>query len=461
MRSFLLALSLITALFASGQRISLPAYPFLKGVMRDGSSGVILSPGTIDTRYIPIHENHLSDYPQHLVKWGGRTYILVERTGRVYRLDTLGSDSLTATRIDSTHFYGYNGRAIPIVFRDTLFSFGGEGFWHRNGQLRYYTVTGHEWEVLPLDQEVPGTDMVYHFDPVSGTLYHLQMPYTDAVTATNYKDYRVCKVDFMARTSSVLGSLHDSLSSLFRMSPASYMVNLPEMHGTLYGFNQQNIFFLDFGANKVYRMANADIANLFFGNSDGHHPLNLYYSHGLVHYTTARDPEFQEHVFRLTRQDLTPVTFPVYMKQKNVSMTSWILALLVIAFLLISWFSWRWLRRKRDVNLPETGVESNMVSEHVTTFEYTSVEQALVDMLENAARVKRTVTAAEVNNILGLARKSLEVQKKGRTEAINRINHKFRQQSGVDQDLIIRVRSEEDRRYYLYLINQEIRGLAN
>jgi hypothetical protein len=49
----------------------------------------------------------------------------------------------------------------------------------------------------------------------------------------------------------------------------------------------------------------------------------------------------------------------------------------------------------------------------------------------------------------------LEVQKKIRTEIISRINHKFRVHSEGENDLIERVRSEQDRRYFKYMIRTE------
>ena len=61
----------------------------------------------------------------------------------------------------------------------------------------------------------------------------------------------------------------------------------------------------------------------------------------------------------------------------------------------------------------------------------------------------------DINFALGLGRKSLEVQKKTRTDTINRINHKFRVLTEDSRDLILRVRSELDKRFYNYVIIKE------
>jgi hypothetical protein len=56
---------------------------------------------------------------------------------------------------------------------------------------------------------------------------------------------------------------------------------------------------------------------------------------------------------------------------------------------------------------------------------------------------------------LGVKNKSIEIQKKVRTETIIRINHKFNVNFNMDTVFIERVRSIEDRRYFNYFINEE------
>jgi hypothetical protein len=60
----------------------------------------------------------------------------------------------------------------------------------------------------------------------------------------------------------------------------------------------------------------------------------------------------------------------------------------------------------------------------------------------------------DINSSLGINKKTLEIQKKIRTETINRINHKFKIKHELENDLIERIRSEEDRRFYKYIIGE-------
>jgi hypothetical protein len=79
----------------------------------------------------------------------------------------------------------------------------------------------------------------------------------------------------------------------------------------------------------------------------------------------------------------------------------------------------------------------------------------LIQQLLDASKMKKQFSVEDINTALGLGRKSLEVQKKGRTETINRINHKFKVTSKSTTDLIERVRLKEDKRFYSYVINNE------
>ena len=85
---------------------------------------------------------------------------------------------------------------------------------------------------------------------------------------------------------------------------------------------------------------------------------------------------------------------------------------------------------------------------------FNEVEKALINLLIGKAEKEQHSDVDEVNNVLGLAKKSLDVQKKLRTEHIHRINHKFKVNYNVNIDLIERHKTEEDRRFLRYGISK-------
>jgi len=91
---------------------------------------------------------------QNLIKTTDGLFLIPEGTGRVYQWsgDTANG---TWTRIDSTYFTGYNYGALVFNLGKEIYSFGGQGFWNTNGNLRYYNGVSREWNVVYLNQSYP------------------------------------------------------------------------------------------------------------------------------------------------------------------------------------------------------------------------------------------------------------------------------------------------------------------
>ena len=109
-------------------------------------------------------EGFFSKYSHVLIKHSNDLFIRLDGTGRVYKVKNKIGDTLLVNRIDSTHFFGYNGAAYEFIYRDTIMSLGGFGFWKKNGQLRYYSHQNHEWDIIPLNLEIPVAKESTYFD---------------------------------------------------------------------------------------------------------------------------------------------------------------------------------------------------------------------------------------------------------------------------------------------------------
>jgi hypothetical protein len=87
--------------------------------------------------------------------------------------------------------------------------------------------------------------------------------------------------------------------------------------------------------------------------------------------------------------------------------------------------------------------------------QFTEGELAVIRFIHEASLSRKYASVEDINAMLGIGRKTIEVQKKIRTEAISRVNHKFKVLTGEDLLLVERIRSEEDRRYQKYMIRNE------
>jgi Ca2+/Na+ antiporter len=86
---------------------------------------------------------------------------------------------------------------------------------------------------------------------------------------------------------------------------------------------------------------------------------------------------------------------------------------------------------------------------------FNELEKNIIKQIIDKSKNNEPFTVYELNILLGVKNKSIEIQKKTRTESIIRINHKFNVNYDKDTVFIERVRSIEDRRYFNYFINEE------
>src|SRR5260221_12753269 len=113
--------------------------------------------------FFKLGNDKLSRLGQKLVRSNNGLYILVQGTGRVYEVKRW-NEEVMITRIDSTIYTGNNFGSVPFSYRDTLYSLGGYGFWKSNGHIRMYLPNKAEWEIVPVNVEIPfQSDYTFHW----------------------------------------------------------------------------------------------------------------------------------------------------------------------------------------------------------------------------------------------------------------------------------------------------------
>ena len=90
----------------------------------------------------------------------GEIFIYIPSTGIVYKCTgSSQSDSVKFVRIDSTKHVGYNINNFSFVHDNSIFNMGGYGYWHWNGQLRKFNPKLCEWDIVPLNREIPVSNL--------------------------------------------------------------------------------------------------------------------------------------------------------------------------------------------------------------------------------------------------------------------------------------------------------------
>ena len=128
----------------------------------------------LDGNVFKFGVNPLSNSTISLLKNKNEIYIQPLGTGKLYQVvkEQKGGqqkNTYQLTRIDSTFFNGANFHAINFFMNDTLFQYGGDGYWHVRGIVTYFSKKTHEWELynssrLVVALEDENHNIIYHID---------------------------------------------------------------------------------------------------------------------------------------------------------------------------------------------------------------------------------------------------------------------------------------------------------
>jgi hypothetical protein len=392
-------------------------------------------------------EHPFEKYDQFLVRNKRGSYILIDGTGRIYKATSKSNDTVYYNRIDSTHFYGYNGGAINFTYHDTIFSFGGGGFWRVTGQLRYYSEKYHEWDILPLNEEVPATNALCYYDTLNSEIYYLQIPITNYATNISTEGYSIFKLNLKSRINKKLGKINNEFANLFLSKVGYSYVQLPSLNAVMVNFDGENQYLIDFINNKSYKLVRTEIQKVFFGNSKLIFVTNSFEINNWIYFTRSNDPTMQLDSVKITMNDFTPMNTSFYETDRENESKYGIATIGILTLGGIIFFARR--RKKIKPKKEDQEDETNGIGD------FKSIELDLIEKIYNRSLEGKSYSVEDINAALGLSKKSLEIQKKIRTETINRINHRFKIIFNTEDELIERIRLEEDRRYYKYIISEE------
>jgi hypothetical protein len=392
-------------------------------------------------------DHPFSNFSQFLLRNKKGSYILIDGTGRIYKATSKTNDTIYYSRIDSTHFYGYNGGAINFTYNDTIFSFGGGGFWRVTGQLRYYSEKYHEWDILPLNEEVPATNALCYYDTLNSEIYYLQIPTTNYATNISTEGYSIYKLNLKNRTNKYLGKINNDFANLFLIKEGYCYVQLPSIKAVMVNFDGNNQYLIDFINNKCYKLNNTEIQKIFYGNSKNIFRINLFEIDNWIYFTRNGDPTMQLDSVKIKMDDFTPMNTNFYIPERS---NEWKYGIIIFGIFALGGIIF-FIRRRKNIKT----IKVDQLDDTNGNGNFKSIELDLIEKIYKRSLEGKSYSVEDINAALGLSKKSLEIQKKIRTETLNRINHRFKILFDTEEDLIERVRLEEDRRFYKYIINEE------
>jgi ribosomal protein S18 len=418
--------------------------------------------------YLSTLDANFNTCPQNLLKCGGEVYVFINGSGRLYKAEQKGEE-ISFTRIDSTTYFGYNIAAFAFCYKNHIYNLGGYGFWRMNGQLRVFNEKVKQWDIVKLNREIPlltgKTEGMVWYD-VAGkkiyTAYYIER--NEAIKSKELEEtqfiYDVMVLDLEKEEWSQLGSLNNYLREKlpnFRpmtISPWGQMITVGDKISLL-DFKNNRILSLDVRKDYYQTLIRAYFGNafyfkdstLFYGNNDAKRLDSV-----VLHYA-----------------DFMPTNEPIYTELGVTSLTkkpvSYLFLTIPFALLGISVVV---IKKRKSLTRQPKNFEYN---DHDSNGEmnkqavFDEKEMQLLQLLIQNTSAGNTTSIDEQNRILGLVKKSTEIQKKQRSDIIIGINRKYSFVTKQEEPIIQKKRTDFDKRSYEYFIDykrmEELKNFLN
>jgi hypothetical protein len=152
-----------------------------------------------------------------------------------------------------------------------------------------------------------------------------------------------------------------------------------------------------------------------------------------------------------TAQLLTKSKNRIYVND-TISLASVFISISILALLIIAILIWKRINIKPSTNIPVNELKSPSEANSL----FTEIEKTLLDLIIlNIKENNRLTSIDEVNYVLGISNKSINMQKRTRSDIITSINTKFQLYFKTEMPLILRQNSELDQRIKEFYIETE------
>ncbi len=448
----IVTINLVTNLQA--QNIQIPQNALLKQLLRDS-----ISVGHISISKTPIIPQPIefSQNFQQLIKYHNSLFILIDGTGRVFKATKWNEKEVQFTRVDSTYYFGYNKGSRKLIINDTIFSFGGYGFWHFNGCLSFLTPH-REWEMIQLNKEIPYYNIndlissIANFDEINKELFFSAAPIIQQTVLNGIENDSFYVLNIANRNIKTLGK-NIFTKSIFEKFIITKKVETP--YGILFDdpLNDNRDFILNIKNNQIYTSNHRILQSLITSSAYALENV-LFYKKGNLYVSTPPFDKVDSIKFDITQFKLDSAKLyevennrSLYKLNKNLFNIILFSSSIVVLFLFVIVIFFKMKKRKTKIKI-EPGIQNDEI--------LTPLEKQLLKDFITLIESKGNCSTDELNNLLGVGFKTNEIKKKARTDFVTKVNLKLMNYFQTQKDVIIRERSEIDKRSFLYSLEIKI-----
>jgi len=409
--------------------------------------------------------------PQQFIKNGKDLYMFVDGTGRLYKV-VFDRTAYSFLRMDSTSHFGYNIGAFAFSFNNNIYNLGGYGLWRMNGQLRLFNENARQWDIVKLNKEIPflaGSNSLIWYD-LSGKKIYLgyyinrNEAVKTSITETEFV-YDVMVLDLINNEWTKVGLLNPyiknnlPITGIVTLSPWGQLVSMGDKF-ILIDYIRNQLLTLDI-AKEGYQSFQREMNN-----------GNCYFKDSTLFYSTNAEQRLDSVQFHYS--DFKPTGEAVYTNDENIFVSNYSLPFIVASILLLiataiyifkKYFTISINKKQptmldeavsEDTNALSEETKENNGSNHQQLFDEKEL-QLLLLLIDNSAKGK-TTSIDDLNKVMGLTKKPVEIQKKQRSDTITSINKKYSFTTRSDEPIIEKNRTEFDKRSFEYFIAFEKLG---
>ena len=359
-------------------------------------------------------------------------WVTVLGTGQVYEFNLKTSNF---KRIDKTYFRGYNFLPIQFLHNDTLFSFGGMGFWHGHNITTFYDKKTNEWEFYSTSKNLPErfSARLGGYHSKTRTVYTAQMPdiyqeqdkYPSYLYAFHFQTNSWEKLGKIARLPQGFWD-HERLETRW-VDPFIFSEELED-------------FFIDVEENKIYKIK--DPLKLKF------HGVNELVVNGdyLYFFKKHNENNYKIEIDSISFQELKKNSDEIgsfYIKEYFWNETNSLMLMYGLAILAIILLIFLLVKYRRKITLLEN-LSDNTPPEYYDDF--------IKFILANP---DHSCSTHDLNDVIRVAEKPLDTQRHYRSKFIGQVNQFILIEHGIEEG-IERSTSSSDKRFVYYKASENL-----
>jgi len=398
------------------------------------------------SRYLSLNKPFNNNI-QTVIKSDSGIYCLVNGTGMIFKYSQPQAQFI---RIDSTIFFGYNMGAFPFSYKSNIYNLGGSGFWKSNGLLRKYNFNAHEWDIIPLNEEIPIVSSLrqglVYYDQPNGKIYSgYSIKYNDGSKPQNEEYiYKVMSLDLQTTDWTNLGVLNQSL-----IQDITKEFNIAITPFGLLTINPTNINLWDFKNNKIFQL-NKD-KGIFQTVKRVFDTTEIFYKDSYLFLCSGKRSLDS---IKLTIKDFDQ-TGTIYSTSLSTTISPYKKAIYLLAFVLFLFFVYLGLKeyKKRIISNFEARALAAEEANQKNVRIFKEQELLLLNLLITKSSKGIKTRIEEINTALGMDSRSPETQKLQRHKVISSINNIYK--SKTDRKLILNEKLDFDRRTLAYFIAKD------